>query len=59
MTSKLVTLIETLEPRGAGTPGDPCRTVTQWWTTDGVFVVEKDPVVQFPDLHPRDRAAST
>ena len=42
-TCRLVTLIEiTLARRGRGIEGDPVRIVTQWWTTDGVLVVEKD-----------------
>ena len=29
--------------RGRGTADDPCRTVTQYWSFDGMFLAEHDP----------------
>jgi hypothetical protein len=39
--ARLIQLIETDDRRGAGRDGDPVRLVTQYFTTEGDFVVEK------------------
>jgi hypothetical protein len=46
--ARVVTLIETtLTRRGSGKDdGDPIRVITQYWTLDGVFVMEIDPYVR-------------
>jgi hypothetical protein len=59
--AKVVRLIHTtLLRRGAGTEGDPVRTIDQWWTLDGELVVERDPwssVVDAWATVPPDRQA--
>lgn len=47
MSAKLVTLIEVYDRRGLGVEHDPVRLVRQWWTLDGMLVVEApDPYAQ-------------
>ena len=42
MDAKLVTLIETTSKCGAGKENDPIREVKEWWTLDGLLVIEWD-----------------
>lgn len=42
--AKLIQVIVTeLELRGKGTEGSPLRRITQYWSTDGELLAEKDP----------------
>ena len=41
--AKLIQVIETFEKRGKGTEEDICRKVKQFWSTDGVLLMEYDP----------------
>jgi hypothetical protein len=41
--AKLEQIIVTSECRGKGVEEDVCRTVTKYWTTDGVLLAESDP----------------
>lgn len=42
----LIEVIEVTCSRGIGnTRGDPCRTVIQYWSKEGVLLAENDPVV--------------
>ena len=43
MSAKLIQVIEVERNRGRGVDGDPVRTVTQYWSVDGVLLAEKDP----------------
>ncbi len=40
--AKLIQVIETSVCRGSGTPGDPCRTVMQYFAADGTLLAEVD-----------------
>lgn len=54
-TVELVQVIRTnLERRGNGTDGAPLRIITQYWTTDGEFLCEVDPLLSpgSPDAVP-------
>ncbi len=42
---KLVTVIETKLIRGKGTNQDPCRTVYQYWNSDGELLAENDTII--------------
>ena len=54
--AKLVVLIESETKRGLGQrDSDPVRIVRQWWTPEGEFVFEKDPI----DEPTKDRAMNT
>jgi len=39
---RLIPVIESEIPRGKGLPGDPCRTVTQYHTPEGLILAERD-----------------
>lgn len=41
--AKVIQVIETQATRGAGTEGDPVRTVIQYWDFDGNHLAENDP----------------
>lgn len=42
--ARLIQVIETeIELRGKGTEADPLRRVTQYWSTDGQLLAERDP----------------
>lgn len=38
----VIQVIRTVAMRGAGTPEDPFRNVTQFWTMDGLLIKETD-----------------
>ena len=38
----VIQVIRTVAMRGAGTPNDPCRNITQFWTMDGALIKETD-----------------
>ena len=40
---RLITVIEVEATRGEGVEGDPIRSVTQYWSTDGTMLAERDP----------------
>ncbi len=43
MNARLIQVIVTdLDLRGMGTPEDPIRRVTQYWSTDGELLAEND-----------------
>lgn len=41
--AKMIEVIEILEARGQGTPGDPARIVTTYWSKEGKKLAERDP----------------
>ena len=41
--AKLIQVIETYELRGKGTEDDIIRKVKQFWSTDGILLMEYDP----------------
>ena len=41
--AKLIQVIETYELRGKGMSKDICRSVKQFWSTDGELLMEHDP----------------
>jgi hypothetical protein len=41
-SAQLVNVIKTESLRGKGTEDDPCRTVIQYWSTEGELLAEKD-----------------
>lgn len=43
--AKVIRVIVTKACRGEGTPEEPCRFVTEYWTLDGVKLAEYDPVL--------------
>lgn len=43
---QMVSVIETKAVRGSGASDDPYRTVTQYWSPDGKFLAENDPINQ-------------
>lgn len=44
--ARVIPVIETtLLRRGDGSEADPMRIVTQYWSVDGEFLAERDPVV--------------
>jgi hypothetical protein len=43
VSAKLIQVIEVSTTRGTGTQLDPVRTVTQYWSTDGELLAERDP----------------
>jgi len=40
---KVISVIESHESRGKGTPEDPCRWVDQYFTLEGKLLSENDP----------------
>lgn len=38
----VIQVIRTVAMRGAGTPNDPFRNITQFWTMDGFLIKETD-----------------
>ncbi len=40
---RVISAIQIVVIRGAGTAEDRCREVTQYWTLDGKFLAEYDP----------------
>lgn len=38
----VIQVIRTVAMRGAGTPEDPFRNITQFWTMDGLLIKETD-----------------
>ena len=38
----VIQVIRTVAMRGAGTPNDPFRNITQFWTMDGALIKETD-----------------
>ena len=38
----VIQVIRTVAMRGAGTPNDPFRNITQFWTMDGTLIKETD-----------------
>ena len=38
----VIQVIRTVSMRGAGTPNDPFRNITQFWTMDGFLIKETD-----------------
>lgn len=43
MNAKVIQVIKATVERGAGTPDDPCRIVTVYFTLDGKRIAEDDP----------------
>lgn len=43
---KVIQVIESIESRGAGVVGSPCRSVTCYYTLEGEFLAESDPEVE-------------
>lgn len=43
MTCKLIEVIQAYVTQGRGTPDNPYRTVTQFWSKDGELLAENDP----------------
>lgn len=43
MTCKLIEVIQAYVTRGRGTPENPYRTVTQFWSKEGELLAENDP----------------
>lgn len=43
---QMVQVIETKSQRGSGSDANPYRTVTQYWSPDGEFLAENDPINQ-------------
>lgn len=41
----VVELIKTTSTRGRGTSADPVRIITQYWTLEGDFLFEFDPLI--------------
>ena len=46
MQAKLIQVIKTEEKRGEGKEDDPVRLVTQYWSTDGTLLAERDPLLE-------------
>lgn len=46
---KVIQVIESIETEGAGTPDNPYRGVTRYYTTDGEFIAENDPFEKFDE----------
>lgn len=42
--ARVIQVIETKALRGAGTPDDLVRVVTQYWSLDGELLAESDPI---------------
>ena len=42
MSAQLIQVIEVVMPRGKGVVGDPYRLVTQYYSTDGDLLAERD-----------------
>lgn len=42
-SAEVIPVIRTRAMRGAGTPEDPFREVTQYWSLQGEFLCEADP----------------
>lgn len=42
---KVIQVIEAIETRGEGIVGNPCRSITCYYTLDGAFLAEADPEV--------------
>lgn len=43
LKAQVIEVIETVENRGNGVEGDPCRFVTAYWLPDGRKIGEFDP----------------
>ena len=43
-SAKVILVIETKSARGAGTPEQPTRLVTEYWSLEGVKLAEYDPI---------------
>lgn len=41
-SAQLIKVIKTESLMGEGTEDDPCRTVIQYWSTEGELLAEKD-----------------
>ena len=42
-SAQLILVIKTMATRGSGTPEDPVRTVTEYWSMAGEKLAENDP----------------
>lgn len=42
MSARVIQVIEAKVTRGDGSPADPYRTVTQYWTLDGALLADVD-----------------
>ena len=43
-SAKVIEVIETKSARGAGTPAQPARIVTEYWSLNGKKLAEFDPI---------------
>jgi hypothetical protein len=43
-SAKVILVIETKSARGAGTPEQPTRLVTEYWSLEGIKLAEYDPI---------------
>jgi hypothetical protein len=43
-SAKVISVIETKSARGAGTPAQPTRLVTEYWSLEGIKLAEYDPI---------------
>lgn len=45
-SARVIQVIETKSARGSGEPGQPSRTVTEYWSLDGEKLAENDPYLR-------------
>lgn len=44
-SARVIQIIETRSSRGSGTPDQPARIVTEYWSLNGEKLAESDPIV--------------